>query len=121
MRVQELSEPLTSCSSLESGPCPSPGQHSGAGPGGVGVSAPTAALGGLAPAVPKSSPWWCDHGGVSVESWRADYLSFHAGADPGLSELAHRNICPIDGVSEGASPTDSRLQDLHDTGQQQDI
>ena len=36
-------------------------------------------------------------------------------------ELAHPNIYPVDELHEGASPTDLKLQDLHDTGQQQDI
>ena len=57
------------------------------------------------------------------ESWGADQLSYYKGQIQG-SELAHPNICPICELPEhlkGASPVDPKLQDLHDTGQQQDI
>jgi hypothetical protein len=38
--VGELALPLTGCSTLESQPCTSPGQHSGADPGGRGKGEP---------------------------------------------------------------------------------
>jgi hypothetical protein len=55
------------------------------------------------------------------ESWQA-YLP---GPDPGF-ELAYPNIYPTDAMIEhvmhkGTGPTDPKLQELHDTGQQKDI
>ena len=38
LRAGEQALALTSCSTQESGPCTSPGQHSGADPSGMGVS-----------------------------------------------------------------------------------
>ena len=45
LREGELSLPLIGCSTRESGPCTSRGQHSRAGPEGVGVGEPTLMMG----------------------------------------------------------------------------
>lgn len=46
------------------------------------------------------------------------FLNHLAGVKPGGSFFLFLRIVPL---SEGASATDPNLQDLHDTGQQEDI
>ena len=56
------------------------------------------------------------------ERWRDDQLSFHPGPDSGLSISPPQNLyhlCTV-GTCERACPAIPRLQDLYDTGQQQD-
>jgi hypothetical protein len=57
------------------------------------------------------------------ESWWADQLTYHPGSDPGVWDGLPQNLrCLSTGkVHEGAGPTELKLQDLHDTEQQQDI
>jgi hypothetical protein len=68
----DLAKPPSGCSTWESGPYTSTGQHSGAGSRGKGVGElaqghvskrsllPMMALGGLAGALLESSLWWCE-------------------------------------------------------------
>ena len=57
------------------------------------------------------------------ESWQADQFSYHTGSDPGFELIPpqHPPHLWTAGVCEGDGSTDPNLQDLHDTGQQQDI
>lgn len=49
------------------------------------------------------------------ESREADQLSYHPGPDPASPHLR------TPGAFNRAGPSEPKLQDLHDTGQQQDI
>jgi hypothetical protein len=54
-------------------------------------------------------------------SWWADQLSYLAGPNPGLWVANFYLMYELLRVCGGASPADPKLQDLHDTGQKQDI
>jgi hypothetical protein len=58
-----------------------------------------------------------DPGGVSAGELAGDQLSYHPGPDP---ELWVRTHLWTAGVCEEGGPADPKLQDLHDTKQQQD-
>lgn len=105
MRVGKLSVFLTGYKTGETGPCTSPGQQSRAGPDWEGCwgSLPQGHEGGTA------------SGMASSDTSQAQIQGF---------KLAHPNIYPIEELLEfmkSAAPTDPKLQNLHNTGQQQDI
>jgi len=64
------------------------------------------------------SLFWCHE-----LSWQADQLSYYPGQDPGLWVDPPQHLLHLwtVGACEGADPIASKLQDLHDTGQEQDI
>ena len=76
------------------------------------------ALGSQAGAGLESSPWWCGPGRASEPTSSAASLGPHPGLKNGLAPNLHHlhtvRMC------ERASPADSKLQDLYDTGQRQD-
>ena len=57
------------------------------------------------------------------ESGWADQLSYHSGPDPGfwIGTPQHLTHLWVAGAHERTGPTDPKLQNLHDTGQQQNI
>ena len=62
-------------------------------------------------------------GDMGTGSWRADQLKHHQGPDPGLGGGPPQHLPHLStlGAGEGSWPADPKLQDLHDTGQQQEI
>lgn len=59
--------------------------------------------------------------GVVMKNWKAGQLSYHLSQDPGLWVGSPQHLPHLWATEmyEGAGPEDPRLQDLHDTGKQQ--
>lgn len=133
LRVEKLFLPLTSCSTQERGPCTSPGQHSRADHHGVGVGESTLRAWKLenwpCPLLISSSSelframlesalrWW----GQGRASWPAAQPCNYPGPEGGLwvgpPQIPH--LWSV-GASKGNGPADPKMQNLHNTGQQQE-
>jgi hypothetical protein len=124
----ELDLLITGCSTWQNwpGPCTTPGKHSRFGSGGLDLLLRTweqerwpcpmlaAVLGELSGAVLESLSWWCRHrwaDGLTNSVITQAQIQWH--------ELNYHLWTA--GVHEEASFRDPKLQDLYDTGQQQDI
>jgi hypothetical protein len=108
MRVGELAQPLTGCNTWQSGPCNSSGQHGRAGPEGIDVNEPAGASRSLAVCGQENCQLSCP-AQISLRP-RSKVLNWHT-----HQHLPHQWTA---GVPEGSGPTDPKLQDLYDTGQQ---
>lgn len=104
---------LTGCGMRESWPHPTPGHHSRAGLGGMGVGELIPSLDGYC--TQESRSWWPGHR-------RADRLANSANTQAQIQgfEVALCIIYPMyepAGALEGTGPAEPKLQDLHDIGQ----
>ena len=121
----ELGQPLSGCSTWESRHPALTGQHSGAASGGMGLTLQTwekERKPCVLPMLALSSPGEPTLVVQIRESPCYDQLSYQAGPDPGLWDGLPQNLYYLQTVEmcERASPADPKLQDLYDTGQQQD-